>query len=84
MAPSSLVRIVCVALFGLSFGMAHAADTVKLGFFGGLSGAQGHVGEEQLKAFKAAADVVNARGGLWKAARSRSSPSTTRALRRKP
>lgn len=43
---------------------ATAADTIKLGFFGGLSGAQGHVGEEQLKAFKAAADIVNARGGV--------------------
>lgn len=41
-----------------------ADDTVRLGFFGGLSGAQGHVGEEQLKAFKAAADMINARGGL--------------------
>jgi branched-chain amino acid transport system substrate-binding protein len=64
MVRSSLIRTVCVALFGLSLGIAHAADTVKLGFFGGLSGAQGHVGEEQLKAFKAAADVVNARGGV--------------------
>jgi branched-chain amino acid transport system substrate-binding protein len=43
---------------------AFAADPIKLGFFGGLSGAQGHVGEEQLKAFKAAADIVNARGGV--------------------
>ncbi len=64
MAPSSWIRTVFVVLFGLGLGMAHAADTVKLGFFGGLSGAQGHVGEEQLKAFKAAADVVNARGGV--------------------
>ena len=64
MAPGSWIRTVFVILFGLSLGMAHAADTVKLGFFGGLSGAQGHVGDEQLKAFKAAADMVNARGGV--------------------
>jgi branched-chain amino acid transport system substrate-binding protein len=53
----------CLAL-ALPVAALAADDTVRLGFFGGLSGAQGHVGDEQLKAFKAAADMINARGGL--------------------
>jgi branched-chain amino acid transport system substrate-binding protein len=59
-----LLQLVSAAVLGLMLCSVHAADTVRLGFFGGLSGAQGHVGEEQLKAFKAAADMVNARGGV--------------------
>ena len=56
--------IVITTAAALVLGPAHAADSVKLGFFGGLSGAQGHVAQEQLKAFRAAADILNARGGL--------------------
>ena len=61
---SKLVHVIAAAAFAACAGATHAADTVKLAFFGGLSGPQGHVGEEQLKAFKAAADMLNARGGL--------------------
>lgn len=61
---SSLIRIVLGAALALSVCFAHAAETVKLAFFGGLTGAQAHVSEEQLNAFKAAADIVNARGGV--------------------
>src|SRR5689334_16267451 len=61
---SRCARLALAAVLAILFGAASAADTVKLAFFGGLSGAQGHVGEEQLKAFKAAADMLNARGGL--------------------
>ena len=60
----SLLPRVFGALLALMLCSAHAADTVKLAFFGGLSGAQAHVSEEQLKAFRAAADVVNSRGGV--------------------
>ena len=41
-----------------------AADTIKIGYINGLSGVFGLTGEEQLKAFYAAADMVNARGGV--------------------
>lgn len=58
-----LVRLAAIAVLALPLAAA-AADTVKLAFFGGLSGAQAHVAEEQLKAFRAAADLFNARGGL--------------------
>jgi branched-chain amino acid transport system substrate-binding protein len=58
-----LARLAAITALALPLA-AFAADPIKLGFFGGLSGAQGHVGEEQLKAFKAAADIVNARGGV--------------------
>ncbi len=61
---SSLIRVASGAALALALCATHAADTVKLAFFGGLSGAQAHVSEEQLKAFKAAADFVNARGGV--------------------
>lgn len=59
-----LLRIVFGMVLAPMLCSAHAADTVKLAFFGGLTGAQAHVSEEQLKAFKAAADIVNARGGV--------------------
>ncbi|HVY06773.1 MAG TPA: branched-chain amino acid ABC transporter substrate-binding protein [Burkholderiales bacterium] len=59
-----LVHTIAFVLLAACAGFVSAADTVRLAFFGGLSGPQGHVGEEQLKAFKAAADRLNARGGL--------------------
>jgi branched-chain amino acid transport system substrate-binding protein len=61
---SQFARLVAGAILAFWACTAIAGDTVKLAFFGGLSGAQGHVGEEQLKAFKAAADMLNVRGGL--------------------
>lgn len=61
---SSLIRVFSGAVLALTICFAHGAETVKLAFFGGLTGAQAHVSEEQLKAFKAAADIVNARGGV--------------------
>lgn len=61
---SSLMRSAFGAALALMLGVAHAGETVRLAFFGGLTGAQAHVSEEQLKAFRAAADVVNARGGV--------------------
>ena len=61
---SCLMRSAFGAALALMLCFAHAGEAVKLAFFGGLTGAQAHVSEEQLKAFKAAADVVNARGGV--------------------
>jgi hypothetical protein len=42
---------------------AQGAEPVRIAFIGGLSGATALQGEEQLKAFYAAADWINGEGG---------------------
>ena len=63
-----MASVLCRSLIGaataFSFGAAVAADTIKIAFIGGLSGTFALQGEEQLKVFNAAADRVNARGGV--------------------
>lgn len=48
----------------LSAGGVWAADPIKIAFVGGLSGPSALQGEEQLKGFFAAADLVNSQGGV--------------------
>ncbi len=61
-----LRRIVAFAflLQSLAIPPAVAAETVKIAVSVGLSGPNAIYGEGQLNAFKAAADMVNARGGV--------------------
>jgi branched-chain amino acid transport system substrate-binding protein len=58
------IRIVAFAFLALQFCGAGAADTVKVAFIAPLSGTFALVFEENLKLFRAAADEVNARGGV--------------------
>ena len=51
-------------LFSLAMLPAVAAETIKIAYINGLSGPNAIYGEGQLNAFKAAADIVNARGGI--------------------
>jgi ABC-type branched-subunit amino acid transport system substrate-binding protein len=61
-----------------------SAETIKIAVSVGLSGPNAIYGEGQLNAFKAAADIVNARGAVCLGVRRwRLSPWTTRAPRRK-
>jgi branched-chain amino acid transport system substrate-binding protein len=55
---------IAVALFGLNPGMVLPADSVKMAFIAPLSGTFALTFEEQLKQFRAAADEVNAAGGV--------------------
>src|SRR5260221_76512 len=48
----------------LQLGPAWPAETIKIAVSVGLSGPNAIYGEGQLNAFKAAADIVNARGGV--------------------
>ena len=43
---------------------ATASETVRIAFIGNLSGTGALSGEEQLKAFQAAADLINSQGGV--------------------
>lgn len=56
--------LVLVLVLALSAWCAHAADSLKFAFLGSLSGPFALQGEETLKSLQAAADVVNARGGI--------------------
>jgi len=58
------IRIVAFAFLAFQFCGASAADTVKVAFIAPLSGTFALVFEENLKLFRAAADEVNARGGV--------------------
>ena len=59
-----LVRVAVVILC-VSYGPGIlAADTVKLAYIVGLSGPYALPGEERVKTFQLAADLVNARGGV--------------------
>src|SRR5712671_5762438 len=55
---------IAVALFGLNPGRGLPADSVKMAFIAPLSGTFALTFEEQLKQFRAAADEVNAAGGV--------------------
>lgn len=57
-------RFLAVLALAAAPGGVPAADSVKIAFIGGLSGTFALQGEEQLKVFNAAADGVNARGGV--------------------
>ena len=63
MAMASFRIIVGFAIC-FQVGCVLAADTVKIAFIGGLSGTFALQGEEQLKVFHVAADIVNSRGGV--------------------
>ncbi len=52
----------CIAL-AANLPDAKSADSIKIAFIGGLSGPSALQGEEQLKGFFAAADLVNSQGG---------------------
>jgi branched-chain amino acid transport system substrate-binding protein len=57
-------RAIAFALLAFQLGGAVAADTVKVAFIAPLSGTFALVFEENLKLFRAAADEVNAKGGV--------------------
>lgn len=59
-----LLLIVLVAALGLPLRDVVAADSVKVAFLAPLSGTFALTFEEQLKEFRAAADDINARGGV--------------------
>ena len=59
-----LRSIVAFAILLHSLSAQSAADTVKIAVSVGLSGSNAIYGEGQLNAFNAAADIVNARGGV--------------------
>ena len=56
--------IAVVTVFGLHFGSAVAADTIKVAYIAPLSGSFALTFEELLKQFRAAADEINAKGGV--------------------
>jgi branched-chain amino acid transport system substrate-binding protein len=61
---SSMVRTAVAALLVSIIFDAFAADNIKIAFNGGLSGPYALQDEEFLKGFEAAADMINARGGV--------------------
>ena len=61
---STIARVVAAMAFAVHFGAAGAAEPVRIAFFGSLSGPFALQGEETLKNLQAAADFVNARGGV--------------------
>ena len=63
MFPTALRGAIGIALL-LPAGGALAAETIKVAVMTGLSGTFALQGEEQVKVFNAAADLVNSRGGL--------------------
>ena len=58
------IRFIVAAALFTHFISAWADDTVKMAFLGSLSGPFALQGEETLKNLEAAADMVNARGGV--------------------
>jgi len=64
MNTRSLLIAVVVTVFGLHFGSAVAADTIKVAYIAPLSGSFALTFEELLKQFRAAADEINAKGGV--------------------
>ncbi len=61
---STIAWVVAAMAFAVHFGAAGAAEPVRIAFFGSLSGPFALQGEETLKNLQAAADFVNARGGV--------------------
>jgi len=60
----ALIRLIGGAVLLLQLGGALAADTIKIAFMTALSGTFAFQGEEQLKVFNAAADMINSQGGV--------------------
>ena len=60
---STLIRLIGGAALLLQLGGALAADTIKIAYINSMSGTFAFQGEEQLKVFNAAADMINAQGG---------------------
>ena len=61
---SSVLRTIAGAAIALQMGAVCAGEVVKIAFLGTLSGPFALQGEETLKNIEAAADIVNARGGV--------------------
>jgi branched-chain amino acid transport system substrate-binding protein len=61
---SILIRLIGGTALLLQLAGAVAADTIKIAFMTALSGTFAFQGEEQLKVFNAAADAINAQGGV--------------------
>jgi len=59
-----LARTAVAAILASTMSGAVAADAIKIAFLGSLSGPFALQGEETLKNVQAAADLVNARGGI--------------------
>src|SRR6266850_4115704 len=59
-----IAGVAFVALLSWNCASATAGDTIKIAVSVGLSGSNAIYGEGQLNAFNAAADMVNARGGV--------------------
>ena len=60
----ALVRLIGGTALLLHLGAALAADTIKIAYINSMSGTFAFQGEEQLKVFNAAADMINAQGGV--------------------
>ncbi len=60
---SMLLRITGAAALALQLGGSLAADTIKIAYINSMSGTFAFQGEEQLKVFNAAADMINGQGG---------------------
>ena len=61
---SRLLLIVVVTALGLHLSSAKAADSIKVAYIAPLSGTFTLTFEELLKQFRAAADEINAKGGV--------------------
>src|SRR4051812_41401020 len=59
-------RVLLIGVLASFFlvGNSMAAETVKIAYINGVSGVFAVQGEEQLKVFRAAIDMVNAKGGV--------------------
>jgi branched-chain amino acid transport system substrate-binding protein len=64
MFRNSLRALVAVCLLFIGIVQCVAADSVKLAYIVGLSGPYALPGEERVKTFQLAADLVNSRGGV--------------------
>ena len=61
---ASAIRLLIAAALLTPFVAARAEDTVKLAYIAYMSGPFALLGDEALKAFQAAADIVNSQGGV--------------------
>jgi branched-chain amino acid transport system substrate-binding protein len=60
----ALIRLIGGAALLLQLGGALGADPIKIAYINSMSGTFAFQGEEQLKVFNAAADMINAQGGV--------------------
>jgi branched-chain amino acid transport system substrate-binding protein len=60
----ALIRLIGGAALLLQLGGALASDPIKIAYINSMSGTFAFQGEEQLKVFNAAADMINAQGGV--------------------